>query len=226
MKYTFLSAAFISMIGSLQAANFLSSSHPNLDGGAGDRFILDVGPATASFLLNSGYAGTGRFNLSDSDVDLAVSTGGTFAALLAPGAFNPYVGVDDFSTGITNLLGAVPGAYAISSAVNPGANAGATLYTFIGNGTTLAGSTAIALFRHTIAIAADDPGSPTPNEYAPDLVNGLLLVGTAVSLSVTDANLGITNQLVSGVQLVEVIPEPSSAMMTIVGALFLLRRKR
>jgi|GEM_PF-1789562 len=206
----------------IQAANT-----PDLSGNATlDHFIEN---SSADTLLTSGFAGFGGFSITDSDVSIAIAAN-DFASLT--GAFTPFVGTDDFLTGMVGLNnGATAGAYAITA--DPFTVTvpllSQTLYTFIGDGSTLAGSTAFALFKHTQLLVADPGGTSLPNSYSYDLAttNGTLLVGTRDTLAgFTDANFGVTNIEVSTVKLFTLVPEPSSIILCGIGSLALLRRKR
>lgn len=206
---------------SIQAANT-----PDLSGNTiTDHFIEN---ASVDTLLSTGFAGFGGFSISDSDVTNAIAAN-NFALLTS--SFTPFVGTDDFLTGMVGLNGgATAGAYAINAdpfTVTP--YLGQNLYTFIGDGSDLATSVAFALFKHTETLVADPGGTSVPNSYFYDLseTNGTLLVGTRDTFSgFTDTNFGVTDADVSTVKLFSPIPEPSALLLCGIGSLALLRRKR
>ena len=220
MKKYILLSLFSASFGN--AAIVQSSSLFNIDGSSPDTLIL---AATGNSPLSFGFASSGVFSLSDSEVT-------TFAGLQdissLIGGFNGFIGSDDFQTGVDFLFGTgdIAGAYAFQSAsFDPTPFIGASLYTFIGNGADLASSTEFALYRHDITLAAD-AAPPTPETvYDLLLTNGVLLIGTQTVFDSTDPNLGTNNSPVSAIQLAA-IPEPSSFLLSAIGALALLRRKR
>jgi hypothetical protein len=204
-----------------QAAVVKSSSLFNIDGSAPDALILAASGDTLSF----GFASSGVFSLNDTDVT-------TFASAqdintLIP-AFNGFIGSDNFQTGVDFLFGTgnISGAYAFQSpSFDPTSFIGQTLYTFIGNGTDLMSSTEFALYRHSTTLSADLAPPAPESTYDLLLDGGDLLIGTATTVQSTDANLGTNDITVNAVQLA-VIPEPSTLLITSLGALALLRRKR
>lgn len=209
----------------LQSANSASigaSSLPNLTGRAGDIFIINM----AGDRLASGFAGLGGFNITDAAV-AALVTSNDFSALISN--FTPFIGTDNFVAGTTAALGYVPGAFTI--AVDPfvvaSPRVGQTLYSFIGNGTTLLASDQFALFMHNQTLAAD-PADPAPQlSYAFNFVNGTLVAGTPTQITTTDAVLNInTPTLVDAFRLSQAVPEPSALFLSAFGVFALLRRKR
>jgi hypothetical protein len=218
---TTLALTAVSHGASIQAANT-----PDLSGSTiTDHFIEN---ASADTLLSTGFAGFGGFSISDSDVTNAIAAN-NFALLIS--SFTPFVGTDDFLTGMVGLNGAATaGAYAINAdpfSVTP--YIGQNLYTFVGDGSSLATSAAFVLFKHTETLVADPGGTSVPNSYSYDLsaTNGTLLVGTRDTFSgFTDANFGLTAADVSTVKMFSPIPEPSALLLCGVGSLALLRRKR
>ncbi|QTN33482.1 PEP-CTERM sorting domain-containing protein [Akkermansiaceae bacterium] len=209
----------VSIAQTSQAAIINASSHPNLSGLAGDIFVINA----VGDRLATGFAGLGGFGITDAAVDNFVTTS-DFTSLVAN--FTSFIGSDNFVTGTTNAFATVAGAFTISvDPFDPSANIGQTLYSFIGNGTSLSDSTEFALFRHTQKLAADPAAPALPTEYQLDLVNGSLLIGSPTTIVTSDANLGITDATVDAIQLTAV-PEPSALLLSALGALALLRRKR
>lgn len=219
MKITFL--LFLLCPLAANAVIVQSSSLTNIDGSNPDALILS---ANGSSPLASGFASTGRFiGLSDADVADLVDAR-DFSRLAS--SFDGFIGSDDFATGVDFLfgIGNVPGAYAfIANSFDPTPFIGASLYTFIGNGAALADSAEFALYFHSERLVAD-PAPPTPeNVVELNLVGGTLLLGTETTFLSTDSNLGTNDTVVRAIQLV---PEPSTLLLSAFGALALLRRKR
>lgn len=97
------------------------------------------------------------------------------------------------------------------------------MYLIAGNGSTLAASTAFLIVKSNTLFNAADDLSPTATSvtFRPD--TSTLLFGT----SVADVKTASTdNSVTPGWQMANVIPEPSSALLGVVGALGFLRRRR
>lgn len=223
MKIRKFLAAICLMSTSAHSAIVLTTSHPNLDGTTTpDTFIVD----TLDARLVTGFAGVGGFaTLTDLEVTTLVGLR-DFDALADD--FVPFVGTDNFSAGMIFQNGnASPGAFAVQNDVlDPTSFIGQSLYTFVGDGSSLALSNAYLLFRHTETLSADPLPPAGPNQYSLDFGSGALLVGTSTTIFTTDAPLGINSSTeVNAIQL-EVVPEPSALLLSSVGILALLRRKR
>lgn len=217
----------IALCATSNAASIVGTGTPAFSGNLTRDFFIEN---TSDVLVGSGFAGLGGFSITDSDVTTAISNN-NFTGLFS--AFTPFVGSDDFATGLVGLNGgASPGGYGVNNGnftVTP--HIGQTIYTFIGNALTLANSTQVALFKHTQLLVADPGGTATPLDYVYDLsvANGNLLIGSRDSfVGLTDSNFGLTNATVNTVKLaaVTVVPEPSSILLSGLGMVALLRRKR
>lgn len=210
---------------SANGAIVLATSHPNLDGiTSPDRFIIN----TANSKLTTGFVGVGGFaTLTDIQVQAFV-TANDFAPLISD--FVSIIGTDNFSSGMIFQNGAAsPGAFAVqNSGLNPTPFIGQTLYSFMGDGASLLVSNALGLFKHTQTLVADPLPPGAPNEVNLNLGSGSLLIGTLTSIVTTDAALGISAPTeVSAIRLTAVaVPEPSCVLLSALGALALLRRKR
>jgi len=219
MKKYVIICALCSSLGN--AAIVKSSSLFNIDGSAPDTLILAAAGDTLSF----GFASSGVFSLSDTQVSTFASAQDVNS--LIP-AFNGFIGSDDFQTGVDFLFGTgdISGAYAFQSAsFDPTSVIGQSLYTFIGNGADLVSSTEFGLYKHSNTLVADP--APPATENTPDLLldGGELLIGLATTVQSTDPNLGTNDTTVRAVQL-DAIPEPSTLLLSALGVLALLRRKR
>ena len=109
MKKYVIICALCSSLGN--AAIVKSSSLFNIDGSAPDTLILAAAGDTLSF----GFASSGVFSLSDTQVSTFASAQDVNS--LIP-AFNGFIGSDDFQTGVDFLFGTgdISGAYAFQSA--------------------------------------------------------------------------------------------------------------
>lgn len=223
-KFLFVST-FILFAASASAATIRISSLRSLNGSDPDTLLLSAGLDP----IATGFASSGKFNIDDAAVDaliVASMTTGNYTSLI--GAFNGFIGSDNFNTGVDFIfgIGAVPGAFAISADLNPTAHINATLYTFIGNGANLGSSNEFALYRHSEKLTADGSLPTPPNNYSIVLDGGSLLIGTATTYLSTDAGLGTNGTSVDAIRLSPTVPEPSGLLFSLIGVFGLLRRKR
>lgn len=210
---TFAVASFL--IAGADAGTIASSNL--IDAGGNDILITNA----SGTRLSTGYVASGYFSVTDADVSLASASTATLFAL----ASSSFVALatDNFSS-----LG-VAGLYTANADYGaPGANLGKTLYTFVGNGTTIQNSTQILVYRHNETIGLDTP-LPDSNNLAP--TGGTLLAGSTGPNTTYDSrpvNGPNGNQNLSAGTLVLsiVVPEPSTMMLGAIGALGLLRRRR
>lgn len=211
----------IALMQTAKAAAISSLSLPNLTGGAGDVFVINA----VGDRLATGFVGLGGFGISDAEVDIRVSNS-DYGFLISN--FTPFIGTDNFVDGITNAFGFVAGAYAISVAnFDVTGRTGQTLYSFMGNAANLTDSTELALFKHNGTLAAD-PANPPESEYNLNLVAGALLIGSPTTTVISDVALTLDEATVDAVQLtsLNIVPEPSTVLLSALGVLGLLRRKR
>ena len=124
-----------------------------------------------------------------------------------------------FGDAITTNLG--PGIYqsTVTSTVGGSAFAGQNVYTVIGNGSSIADSTALAVWDHQFNFVAEADGNTS------DSIIGRS--GSAILGNTVDADLG-GGAVFPGLQLVggDMIPEPSSALLGLLGLSFLAFRRR
>ncbi|MDE0837199.1 MAG: PEP-CTERM sorting domain-containing protein [Akkermansiaceae bacterium] len=220
MKKYVIICALCSSLGN--AAIVKSSSLLNIDGSVPDTLILAVAGDTLSF----GFASSGVFPLSDTQVSTFASAQDVNSLI---SAFDGFIGSDDFQTGVDFLFGTgdISGAYAFqSTSFDPTSVIGQSLYTFIGNGADLVSSTEFGLYKHSNTLVADP--APPALENTVDLLldGGELLIGLATTVQSTDPNLGTNDTTVMAVQLAVAVPEPSTLLLSALGVLALLRRKR
>ena len=177
---------------------------------------------SAGTLLSSGYAGTGFFSIPDSEVTADINSR-NFSALAA--AFTSIVS-DNFVQGGTALAGtAVPGFYATgNTSFDPTPYIGKTIYTFITNGTSLsaANATQFALlsFSGKLPVAAD-PATPPPTSYNVYAGDGTIAFGKTGPVTHSD----VAGGDFSTIQL-QTVPEPSVALLGLLGVAGLVRRRR
>lgn len=217
-RYTFV--AGLALTTSAFSATIYSSALINANGGTDDRVILSATGA----LMTSGYAAIGSFG-GISVADVASSATPVLINTLAS-SFIP-LGTDNFVLGNNANLGfAVPGSFIINV---PQANytTSPTLYNFIGNGATLASSTAYVLFRLNQTLAQDAPPPTPPTAYTFGMNNGILLYGTSGTFTgYNNSDLEIVNKDITSFRLLTAIPEPSSLLLGFVGLAGILRRRR
>jgi hypothetical protein len=221
-KLALLGILSASVASNASAAFIQSSSLFELDGTGSDTIIL--GGVVPNNPLLTGIASSGTFSITDAAVD-ALITAGKYQDLVSAFASGTLIGSSDFTNDASDYFGlVVPGAYAFSSGINFNETTiiGQTLYTFMGDGGTLATSGSLGLYRHSNTLAAD-PVIPPESNYDLKLSGGTLLVGTAGSkvMTITDLAAGPL-----AYKTITLIPEPSTALLGALGALGLLRRRR
>ena len=204
-------AALIAMASSAMAANIVVSNV-----GTGYAYTDWLFENVDGTLLDGGIVAMGYFGSNDPSLDLGDITStladfvtfasgivGDYSASLE-GAFAGYVEVADHNTGV------------IASG-DP--LIGKKVYAFVGNQSTLATSTAFALFL-TGTIFEEEPGFEDTFIAQP---YGLIpLIGSVDSIT---AN----NPIDGGPEIyttIKLVPEPSTVLLGVVGALGLLRRRR
>ena len=186
-------------------------------GGASDLLVLNSSGA----LVSSGLAASGFFSISDAEVTADLNAG-KFSDLFA--TFTPIVS-DNFVQGGTALTSGtpVPGFYATgNTSFDPTAYIGKTIYTFITDGSSLVspGSNYILLsFGGKLSVAAD-PVAPPPTTYNVFAGDGTILLGQKGPVVHSDVAGGDFNTLQFSV------PEPSVALLGLLGVAGLVRRRR
>jgi hypothetical protein len=215
--------AAVALVGSAHAG---SVSSTNISVGSGDLLIENNGA-----FLSSGSASAGYFN-AGFDVAAAVASQ-NFGALVQN--FNVLASAQIGDT--TNLLGAnVTGYYAIGDTDYgaPGARTGAVLYTFFTTATALssanAGSDAFGLVQSSLTIDAetfppDSNSIVVSNGTDATGVKSTVLLGTVTPGTADLGPLSTGPTSVNGLNLVSV-PEPSVALLGLLGLAGLVRRRR
>jgi hypothetical protein len=180
--------------------------------GTGDTGFL-ISPGVA---VTTGSASVGIFStLTDLEV-AGLASSLNLAGLQA--AFTA-LGTDTFSNVEANFGVANAGLVSIFNA-NFVPTPGETLYTLTTSGDKW------AFFKHNAALTADPLPPSLPNSYNLSLSDGEILVGTSGGSYIADFTpLGgtATTTVANSIQL---IPEPSAALLGALGALGLLRRRR
>ena len=170
--------------------------------------ILTVGTFTTGFDVNANLLNQAIL-LSNYSTLSQVTIGSTSETLGGEGSTTIFPGYTEYApnNGADILTG--------------NALIGKTLYAFVGNTASLASSTAFSLFVVAPAIFDDTTGE---SEYVVNPGNGgTVLIGTT-STSTVDAGAGPGTY--NTLRTVAIVPEPSSALLGLIGAICLLRRKR
>jgi len=209
-----IAAGLLSLACNANAAIYAASNV--VEGTNRDVLFQNAGPIGTAPLLNGGIVSLGYFigGAPSSDINLIATTISNFT-------MQTFALTGSFSV---DLDGSFAG-YVQGAEVNRPINQldspllGLPVYIFVGNAATLAGSTAWALTQVS-TIAAD-----IPNEQ---LYTGVPSAGTVPVLGTIGTFTGAVNSVslpYTTLQL-QVIPEPSAALLGAIGALGLLRRRR
>lgn len=181
----------------------------NVDFGLTNAVVSEAGTAYAN---STGIIAIGVFStLTDLDISSATSV-----ATLA-GDFKTFGTTAQFGAGF-----GLAGTYQFeTTGATPGVDGFAgNIYTFIGNGATLAASTEILVYKNESTFVAD-PGASDPALLSDTLDSGTLLLGGFNNYS-EDIGLGPA----PAYNTVNLIPEPSVALLGALGVFGLLRRRR
>jgi hypothetical protein len=194
-------------------AGVISATNLNL-ADAGDLIISVAGVPIENGIAQAGFFNTG-FDVS--------------AAILSANYTSLFANFNSLASGQIGdpgVLGAGKfGLYFVGGdygAPGPSAPLNSILYTFLGSGATLAGSSHIGLLQSSATIGVDTPTPDSNDLIASDGTVRLGQTGTinyafgAAPVSTPNLNL----------MAVSVIPEPSAALLGAIGALGLLRRRR
>jgi hypothetical protein len=100
--------------------------------------------------------------------------------------------------------------------------AGDEIFLFAGNGTTLLNSTHFVIVKTTFTFDPAQDSNPLPNVLSVNTTNGTVLFGSLVA-NVQTAN---TDASVNAGWQMAPIPEPSAALLGLLGAIGLIRRRR
>jgi PEP-CTERM motif len=194
-----------------------------------------------------------QLNAIAASISIGNLSGAEFTAILPQSGLTPVssgiVALGTFSTEPTtaaDILGsfsqlgngvgffgaAAPGYFAgsVNGAItDPGVFVGKTVYAVFGNGATIATSTELAVWKAVTnaegnTFTADNPVGG-PNSVLTFASRGTLLVGTIVPLY-NSGQAGFAAQPAFRLASVVPIPEPSALLLSALGALALLRRKR
>jgi len=239
MKNTILKVAVLSsLLGGTASYGATFAGSGLIDGLGSDVLITNH----AGVALSSGIAAAGYFSGTDSAISTLATTFLTTTGAPQQAALSSLITAftilaqDDFVTNVNNAYGvAVPGGYSVGAdvgrigAASPLLNK--TLYTFFGNGATLGASTQWGLVFHNGVALTQDDAQPSPGDHPIDLnLAHTDLIGT-VGTTHYDASVAFgtsSNAAAGTIQLVPLapVPEPSAALLGLVGGLVMFRRRR
>jgi len=187
-----------------------------VSGAAGDTVIFFASDSIAV----SGFATGGYFD-TGYDVNaglMTATTTGDFTSFIA--AFNILASDQIGAGGGSGADGFYFASFDYGAPVlNP--PIGASLYSILGNGVDLESSTEFAVLMSSDTVAADVPLPDDNNITLP--TNTTVLLGT-VGTSLVDFGAGLVET--PSLTLVAAVPEPSTFILSAIGVLALLRRKR
>jgi hypothetical protein len=212
MRTALLSLSLLAVtVSTSLSATFFSSALEDGNGDGTDRLIA----TSAGIRLTSGYAGSGIFSLTDSEV-AQLAAARDFSALFA--SFQAIGGTDNFIQGnLANLGFPVAGSYFISQegvVVTP-AEVGASLYTLIFNSSSAASATEFALLKSTQNLQADAASPAVPNFYS-NFASEMAVVAGMAGPTFLATDLSSNPTPTGSIQLV-VIPEPSCFALAAAG---------
>jgi hypothetical protein len=206
--------------GSSFAAIIDVGSLSTFDGGNAD-FVI----ALDGVNIASGYAGTGFFSVTNSEVSSYIVSK-DWTSLKS--AFTATIGTDNFDSGVDGVLGfSIAGVFAINnSTFDPTSYLGKSIYTFMSGAASVATTNEgeFALFKHNETLSPDPNQPAPPTQYALNLKNGTLLVGEYGTSTVDLTEFGESAN--ASVTSINIVPETSSTLLGAMGALLLLRRRR
>lgn len=164
----------------------------------------------------AGFASVIVFStLNDTQVS-ALAAAQDYATLFAPGSFLTITS-DNFTTFAGAGYGEVAGFFDMGVSGYP-VTVSNTLYAYFTSGSEL------GLFRTNTTLVADPAPPATENIYALSLNDGTAVIGSIGTYNVPNYGPGgNANQTANALQL---IPEPSAALLGALGAFGLLRRRR
>lgn len=179
---------------------------------------VTVADASGTLIANgAGYAAIGGFSIDDATI--AGANAGALAA-----AFTEYASTTFGGANAGNAEGI---ALANSGAIIPDSLNNASVYHVFGNAATLADSSEWAVVKSADTFIDDDPGSPVPAPFksqisgidASNVIAGSLIGGidsaTLVGLGAPGAN-----------NTVQLVPEASTAILSLLGLGLIFRRRR
>lgn len=207
-----IAAALVAMVSNLSAANYLISNV--VSGDATDVLYQNSdGSLLSGGIVALGYFAGGAPSSSIADIATTISS-------FTLQASSPVGGNSEDLGG--SFAGYVQAASVVGPAINNGSPLlGLPMYVFVGNGATLATSTAYALARVAF-IASDEPLAQT---YVANPA-GAVVLGDIGSLSSFTGSVTGGSATYSTLRLAVPVPEPSAALLGAIGALGLLRRRR
>ena len=220
MKSTTISILFATCLPSVISAASISLTNIGANG-ISDALIITR--ANSSTPASGGIAAAGYFGtLSDAQVLTLSADLGNIATLIA-----------DFQVVTSTTLDSVVAGGGLfnldnGSVVLPNATrAGSGLYSFLGNGSNLLSSTAWILWDNIAIVDAEDSVASPDSNTLLMAQEGVALISGGLTTAVVDFSAigGAANTQTPGIRLAAV-PEPSAFIISALGVLGLLRRKR
>lgn len=206
------------MVIALASVGSASAALYTLQTGTGASINGFANSAGVAYQGTSGAMSFGYFTISDAAITATIPNSAGISTLVS--SFVSFAGPGSFAVG--GPIGQKGAVSVAGSGTVTGTNFdGKSIYAFVFNGSTLAAATDIGILKTTIAFAGSQDAIPTPLVYTFSTSDTLLKGSQIADLKTTT-----TDSTVNPGFGTVTVPEPSAALLGVIGALGLLRRRR